>query len=282
MRHVIVPLLAGSGVIGAVALYFRLSQPGQFFESRPSTNISTPSLSPPAISQPLSTPTSFSPTPSEKPTPTPSPTPTTTPTATPTPTPSPSPTPTPTATPNPTPTATPQAPPQPLDSADSAEKSQPKKAPRFKLGPIFVDVDDVKNARSDLQVYITITNPSNRAVYVFAGSPDPIAASWRQRPRGSQALTGRGSDDKNSTFWLQSVEGFTRSDEKYFTGENIYVELGPKESANASFLLANNWLTGPELGKTVNLSIELAIVTNLRSRGAHQTRALTLTKWPLD
>jgi hypothetical protein len=133
-----------------------------------------------------------------------------------------------------------------------------------------------------LQVYVTIKNQSNTAVYVFAGSSDPIGASWRQTPRGFQALTGHGSDNKNSTFWLESVEGFTRAADKYFSGENIYIELAPNESANVSFLLANNWLTGPELGNTVNVSIEFAIVTDLRSKGSHQTRALTLTNWPLQ
>ena len=63
MRHVIVPLLAGSGVIGAVALYFKLSQPGQFFDSRPPIDLSTPSPSPfatvtPKANSPTPTPAS--------------------------------------------------------------------------------------------------------------------------------------------------------------------------------------------------------------------------------
>ena len=268
-RHVIVPLLAGSGVIGAVALYIKLSQPGQFLESKPMVDRGTPSPSPSVAIATASTPSLIYPS---------TPTATATPTVTPTPTPSPTPTNTPTETPTPTPTA----PPQPLDSADVAEKSQPKKAPRFKLGPIFIDVDGVKNARSDLQVYVTITNQSDRVVYVFAGSPDPIGASWRQIANGVQALTGRGSDDKDSTFWLKSVDGFTRVRDKYFRGENIYIELAPQESANASFLLANHWLTGPALGKMVNISIEFAIATDLRAKGSHQTKALSLTNWPLD
>jgi hypothetical protein len=131
-------------------------------------------------------------------------------------------------------------------------------------------------------MFVALTNPSDTTLYIFAGSPDPIGASWKQAGRNVQALTGRGSDNKTSTFWLQSVDGFTRALDKYFTGENIFIELGPKESANATFVLANNWLTGPVLGNRVNVSIEFAIVSDLRSKGSHQTRALTLTDWPLD
>src|SRR5947208_3451342 len=135
-RHVIVPLLAGGGVIGAVALYFRLNQPGQILESKRLTEIATSSPSSSVVA-------------SITPTPTPTPRPTATPTSTPTPTPAATATPTPSE----APTATPTAP-------------QARKVPTFKLGPISIGVDSVKNARSDLQVYLTITNQTNRTIYV--------------------------------------------------------------------------------------------------------------------
>lgn len=285
-------LVALVGVIGAVAKF------GQFLEPSHLINTNSPSPSAiPAFSKPspsssgkgqgtVDTSVTPSPTytpvatriPTPVPTTTPAPTATSTPTATATPTPAQTPTPTPT----PIPTPPPKAPPRRLDSTEGTAKPQPKKVSRFKLGPISIDVDGVKNARSDLQVYVTITNQSDRVVYVFAGSPNPIGASWRQMANGAQALTGRGSDNQTSTFWLKSVDGFTRTPEKYFRGENIYTELAPAESTSASFLLANNWLTGPQLGNTVNVSIEFAIVTDLRAKGTHQTKALTLTNWPLD
>jgi len=254
-------------------------------DSEPKWMRSSEATSPSSAHAPLTlipSSTPVTPTISPAPLATPPPTPSTTPmpTATPTPMPCPTPTPAPNAIPTPNPTSTALR--KPLDSAADAEKSEPKKAPRFKLGPVSFDVLGVKNARSNLQIYVAITNVSNRTLYVFAGSSDPIAASWRQPANGFQALTGRGSDNKNSTFWLESVDGFTRAPEKYFRGENIYIELAPKESANASFLLANNWLTGPELGNAVNISVEFAIVTDLRAKGSHQTKALTLTNWPLD
>lgn len=171
-----------------------------------------------------------------------------------------------------------------FEGESPSEKPAARKAPRFKLGPISVDVEGVKNANSDLQVFVAITNQSNKDVYVFAGSPHPMhAAQGDQWPGGEfQRLTGRASDNKNSTFWLDRVEGFTRVRDKYFPDENLYVGLAPKESSKASFLLRNVWLTGPELGKTVNVSIEFAIVNDLKSKGSHQTKALTLTNWPLE
>lgn len=267
-----------SAAVAIVTVIGVMGKMGQVSRTKKLSSLDTPGPSP-AHTPIVTTPT---PTPNSPPaaTSTPSPAPTSTATAAPTETPTPTPTATPT--PNLTPTAPPTAPPQPLDSTEGAEKSKPKKAQRFKLGPILIDVNGVKNARSDLQIYTTITNQSGRVVYVFAGSPDPIGASWRQLAGEFQALTGRGSDDKNSTFWLESVEGFTRVRDKYFRGENIYIELAPQESASASFLLANNWLTGPELGKMVNISIEFAIMTDLRAKGSHQTKALTLTNWPLE
>jgi TolB-like protein len=170
----------------------------------------------------------------------------------------------------------------PFETPATTPQAAGKKPYRVPMGPVYIDVERVKNARSDLVVYVAITNNSSKIVYVFAGSPDPIGASWRQIGGELQGLTGKGSDNKNSTFWLQSVEGFTRSKDKYFRGDNLYIALAPKESSKATFLLTNNWLTGPELGDAVSLSIEFALVTDLNARGSHQTKALTLTDWQLN
>jgi hypothetical protein len=116
---------------------------------------------------------------------------------------------------------------------------------------------------------------------IFAG-PSHYDSFYQNFPN-SQILKGGGSDEKGQQYFLESMQGFTRAKDAYFSGNNFYMPLGPRESLSATFVFEfSNMYSGSERADFVNVNVELAVVRNPQSRGSHRTRSLSLTRQRLQ
>lgn len=158
----------------------------------------------------------------------------------------------------------------------------PKQSEVVRLGSLIITIQDVKRAGANLEVYVRMTNTGKNTLYVFASTPDPIAKDssyGRSPPPNYQVLNGRGSDDAEHVYELTQVTGFTSGKNTYFEGANLFQELAPAESSDATFILRTYAYSG-KIGvepTIANITIELATLSDLQSKGSHRTKSLTLT-----
>jgi hypothetical protein len=142
-------------------------------------------------------------------------------------------------------------------------------------------VESVSRTQRGFALSVTLTNLTSGSIMIFAG-PSYYDSFYQNFPN-SQILKGGGSDDRGQQYFVESMQGFTRAKDVYFSGNNFYMPLAPRESSSATFVFEfSNMYNGSDPATFVNVNVELAVVRDPYRRGSHRTRSLSLSRQRLQ
>jgi hypothetical protein len=142
-------------------------------------------------------------------------------------------------------------------------------------------VQTVNRTQKGFSLSVNLKNVTSGTINIFAG-PAHYDTFYQNFPN-SQLLRAGASDERGQQYFLESMQGFARAKDAYFSGNNFFMQLDPGESSSATFVFEfSNMYSGSEPANFINVNVELAIVASSQSRGNHRVRSLVLTRQRLE